>query len=204
LSFFIVAFILLPLSVFAGQTGPIQGSFSRVPGRQFRFDGKTVEVMEFMSFYCGHCYAFERAIPVIRGNFPRKIKWRIVPIYWGNASPKPAEAYLLAEEAGKGEEMKKALFRAYFAESKDIGKVEVLDGIAAEIGLGFDFSRKLRSGEKDGEVKKDLELARAYGVDATPTIIIAGDLKVDPGMAGNDMDVFRDNAITIIKSLLKR
>ncbi len=202
----IAFFILIPLSAgpVSAQPRPVQGIFSRVPGRQFRFNGKTVEVTEFMSFYCGHCYAFERSIPVIKGNFPRRIKWRIVPIFWGNGSSKPSEAYLLAEEAGKGEQMKKALFHAFFAENKDIGRVDVLDGLAADIGLGFDFSMKLRSGEKAAEVRRDLAMARAYGVDSTPTIIIAGDLKVDPGMTRGDMDVFQDNAINIIKSLLKR
>ncbi len=200
----LVFFILLPLSVHAGETHSIEGRFSRVPGQQYRFNGKTVEVTEFMSFYCGHCYAFERSIPVIRGNFPGKVKWRIVPIYWGNGSPKPGEAYLLAEDAGKGEQMKKALFRAYFAEKKDIGKVEVIEEIAADLGLGFDFSRKLRSGEKAGEIRKALEMAKAYNVDATPTIIIAGNLMTDPSLSDSDMDVFRDNAITIIKSILKR
>ncbi|MBI5598878.1 MAG: DsbA family protein [Deltaproteobacteria bacterium] len=177
--------------------------FHRVPGQQYRFDGKTVEVMEFMSFYCGHCYTFEKSIPVIKGNFPKKIKWRMVPIYWGAGSPKPGEAYLLAEEAGKGDEMKAALFNAGFVEKKDIGSMDVLDGIAAEVGLGFDFSRRLRAGEKAGDARKALEMARAYGINETPSVVIAGNLMTAPDMLGHNIDAFRDNVITVIKSILK-
>ena len=193
---------LLPLSVFAGENPSINGVFYRVPDKPYKFDGKTVEVIEFLSFYCGHCYTFERSIPVIKGNFPKKIKWRIVPIYWGEGSSKPGEAYFLAEEAGKGDQMKTALFQANFVEKKDIGKVEVLDGIAAKLGLGFDFSRRLRAGEKVKDAQKALEMAKAYGINETPTVIIAGNLMTNPDMFDHDLDAFRDNAITVIKSIL--
>ncbi len=195
-------FILSPLSVHAFDPATIQGTFSRVPGQKYKFDGKTVEVIEFMSFYCGHCYAFAKSIPIIKGNFPRKIRWRVVPVYWGNGSSKPGEAYLLAEDAGKGERMKRALFKAYFEEKKDIGNPEALEAIAAEIGLGFDFSRRLRAGEKAREAEKALEMAKAYGVDETPTVIIAGDLMPNFHLAGGDMNSVRDNIITIVKSIL--
>lgn len=181
----------------------IKGKYTQIPDKQFAFDGKTVEVMEFLSFYCGTCYNFERSIPVIKGNFPKKIKWKIVPLYWGEGSPKPGEAYFLAEEAGRGEQMKKALFHAHFVEKKDIGKIEVLEGIAAQVGLGFDFSRKLRAGDKAGEAKKALELAKAYRIEETPTLIIAGNIMTNPHSFEHDLDGFRDNAITIIKSILK-
>jgi hypothetical protein len=84
-------FILLPLSAFAAGNESIKGAFSRVPDQRFNYDGKTVEVIEFLSFYCDHCYAFEKSIPVIKGNFPKKIKWTIVPLYWGEGSSKPGE-----------------------------------------------------------------------------------------------------------------
>ena len=118
--------LLLPLSAYADGNLQIVGVYEKVPGQKFSFDGKTVEITEFLSFYCGHCYRFEKAVPVIKGNFPKKIRWRVVPVYWGKGSPKPGEAYLLAVEAGRGDQMKKAIFDAFFLERKDISKVEVL------------------------------------------------------------------------------
>lgn len=197
-------FILLPLSAFAAGNASIKGAFSRVPGQQFNYDGKTVEVIEFLSFYCDHCYAFEKSIPVIKGNFPKKIKWRVVPIYWGKGSPKPGEAYFLAVDAGKGEEMKKALFRANFMEKRDIGDVKVLDSLAVEAGLGFDFSHRLRAGEKAPEVQKALELAGLYKIEETPAVIIAGNIMTNPHASGHSTDAFRDNVITILKSIIEQ
>ena len=200
----LVIFILLPLSAYGKEAPLIKGAYKTLPGHQYKFDGKTVEVTEFLSFYCESCYAFEKSIPVIKGNFPKKIKWKTVPIYWAEGSSKPGEAYFLAEDAGMGEQMKKALFNANFVEKKDIGKVEVLESIAAKLGLGFDFSRKLRTGEKAKEAEKALALARAYGVEETPTLIIAGNIMANPHAFDHNMDAFRDNVIAIIKSMLNQ
>lgn len=181
----------------------IKGVYTQLPGHQFKFDGKTVEVIEFLSFYCDTCYSFERTIPVIKGNFPKKIKWKSNFIYWGKGSPKPGEAYLLAEEAGKGEKMKEAIFRAHFVEKKNIGDIKVLEEIGQKMGLGTDFSKRLRAGDKAKDIQKALDMARAYGVDETPTLIIAGNIMTNPHAFAHDIDAFRENVMAILRSILK-
>ena len=203
----LVVFTLLIMTSFSvhAETRPvINGTYTNVPGVQFNFDGKQVEIIEFFSFYCGHCFEFEKSIPVIKGNFPKKIKWRQIPIFWGDGSPKPGEAYFLAKDAGKGEEMKKAIFKALFIDGKDIGKVEVLEELGVKIGLGFDFSHKLRTGAKAGEVGESIIMTKTYGIDETPALIIAGNIKTSPHMLEHSMNNLRDNAITILKSLLNK
>lgn len=199
LTFLVAA--LSPLGVDAETS--IKGVYAQLPGHQFKFDGKTVEVIEFLSFYCDGCYSFEKAIPAIKGNFPKKIKWKTIPIYWGKGSPKPGEAYLLAEEAGKGEKMKEALFRAHFVERKDIGDVKVLEDIGKKMGLGISFSKKLRAGDKAKDVQKALDMARAYGVDETPTLIIAGNIMTNLHPFNHNTDAFRENVMTILRSILR-
>lgn len=191
------------LPVSAGAETSIKGVYQQLPGHQFKYDGKTVEIIEFLSFYCDGCYAFEKSVPVIKGNFPKKIKWKIFPLYWGEGSPKPGEAYYLAEEAGKGEQMKAALFHAHFVEKKDIGDLDVLEGIGAKLGLGFDFSRRLRAGDKAKHVQLALAMAEMYKVDETPTIIIAGNIMTNMHPFHHNADALRDNVITILKSIIK-
>ncbi len=204
---FIVFMLLLtaiPLFANAADEQTIQGIYVRMPEFKFAFDGKQVDVVEFFSFYCGHCYELEKFIPVIKGNFPKKIRWKSIPVYWGKASSKPGEAYLLAEEMGKGEQMKRALFEALFLEKRNIGDLAVLDDIGTKAGLGFDFSRRLRAGEKEKEAKAALIMMDAYKLNETPSIVIAGNLKVNPGMGVGTLEFFKDNMITIIKSILNQ
>lgn len=193
--------LFLPLRTEA-QTD-IKGIYQKIPGYEFKYDGKTVEIVEFLSFYCDGCYAFEKSISVIKGNFPKKIKWKVVPLYWGKGSSKPGEAYFLAEEEGKGEQIKAALFNAHFVEKKDIGNMEVLESIGTKIGLGFDFSRRLRAGDKTKNARMALDMANAYGVDETPTVIIAGNIMTNLHPFQHNADALRENVITILKSIIK-
>ncbi len=181
----------------------IEGNYEQVADHEFVFDGKQVEIVEFLNFYCGHCYNFEKSIPVIKGNFPKKIKWITVPLYWGKSS-KAVEAFFLAEEAGKGEEMKQALFKAVFVEKRDVSKVDVVETIGIDVGMGFDFSRKLRAGDKAKEVGEAILKSQTYKVSETPTLVIAGNLRVTAHNTGHEPDAFRNNVITIIKSILKK
>ena len=199
----ITCLVFVSSAVKAEDNPSIMGSYTKVLGQKYSYDGKKVEIIEFLSFYCGHCYQFEKSIPIIKGNFPKKIKWKTIPIYWGKGSPKPGEAYLLAEESGKGEEMKKAIFNAIFVEKKNIGDITVLEEIGAKLGLGFDFSRRLRAGDKAKEAQDAIALAKTYGVNATPSLIIAGNIMSTPGQVGKGIDGFRDNAIAILISILK-
>jgi len=204
LSLIMLYFVLASFPSQAGDVPKIVGVYTEVPGQEFVFDGSTVEIIEFLSFYCSHCYQFEKLIPAVKGNFPKKIAWKTVPIYWGKGSPKPGEAYLLAVEEGKGEQMKMAIFEALFIEKKDIGQIEVLEEIGAKVGLGFDFSKRLRAGDKSSEAKEKLELANKYRIDETPSLIIAGNLKTSPGILKGNADLLRDNVILILKSLFKK
>jgi thiol:disulfide interchange protein DsbA len=197
----LMSLIMFSVSAYAEQVTGIEGVYDRLDDIKFSYDGRQVEVIEFLSFYCMHCYHFEKAIPVIKGNFPKRIKWTTVPIYWGSGSPKPGEAYFLAVEAGKGEEMKKALFEAVFVDKRDIGNIEVLDDIGLKIGMGFDYSRRLRAGEKAKEVGEAILKSKAYKIDETPSFIIAGNLKTSPGMVKGNTDLVRENVIIILKSI---
>lgn len=197
---------LLLISVFAQaeKIPGIVGAYDTLPGEKFKFDGKTVEIIEYMSFYCHTCYNFEKSIPIIKGNYPGKVIWKSVPIYWGDhGSPKPGEAYLIAEEMGKGETMKKALFDAQMVQKKNIADINILEAIGKKVGLGPEFGKKLRTGEKAGEAQKSLDMAKKVGINETPTIVIAGNLKTDPHPMNHDLVTFRTNIIAIIHSILQ-
>ncbi len=203
ISLLLALLVLMAWPVQAEQPPSIQGVYTRLPWPEFKFDGETVEVIEFLSFYCYSCYAFERSIPIIKGNFPKKIRWKTIPIYWGKGSSKPGEAYLLAEELGKGEEMKKAIFKAHFVEKRDIGNMDVLESIAREIGLGKEFGQRLRAGDKADEAQEALKMAGMYRVEETPTIVIAGNIMTNPHPFNHNMDAFRQNIIMILTGILQ-
>ena len=77
-----------------------------------------------------------------------------------------------AEEKGKGDEIHDALFRAYFVDVKNIGKVEPLVEIAESLGLpGDEAAEVIVSRKYKQAVDEDWRRCAAYGVNAVPTFL---------------------------------
>ena len=77
-----------------------------------------------------------------------------------------------AESEGKGDDFLGAVFKAYFEEGKNIGKIEELAALAASIGLPTDVARRVileRSFRQ--AVDGDWVRARALGITAVPTFL---------------------------------
>ena len=65
------------------------------------------------------------------------------------------------------------LFRAHFAEGKNVGDVEVLTNIALDAGTDGDRVRSfLASDEGTTELRESIALAQQMGVDAVPSYVI--------------------------------
>ncbi len=85
----------------------------------------------------------------------------------------------LSQELGKwadtqpgGEAMHDALYRAYFVEAVNLGDVDELLRIAAEVGLDVDAAREvLETRSFSDAVDADWELSRRYGVTGVPTFV---------------------------------
>ena len=95
-----------------------------------------------------------------------------------SVSPQPYtrlahEAMEFAKEHGKGNEYAHALFTAFFQRSEDIGKPEVLGGIARAVGLSEEALRRELDGGTYRERTRDLlRQARMQMVTAVPTFLI--------------------------------
>jgi predicted DsbA family dithiol-disulfide isomerase len=71
--------------------------------------------------------------------------------------------------------MVERLFRAHFAEGRQLGGIDDLVALAAEVGLDPDEVRAaLDDGTYAPAVAADLEQARAYGISAVPFFVLDG------------------------------
>ncbi len=80
-----------------------------------------------------------------------------------------------AEARGRGDAFHDAIFRAYFAEGRNISDVAVLRETCSHLGLDPDEAeRVLAQGEYRTSVDNDWDYARRLGVTAVPTFLAAG------------------------------
>jgi len=78
-----------------------------------------------------------------------------------------------ADEIGKQKELKEALFAAYFTEGLDPSNHDVLENVAASVGLDRDRVRKiLTSDEYATEVRAREQRYQNSGIHAVPAVIL--------------------------------
>lgn len=79
-----------------------------------------------------------------------------------------------AEEQAKGEEFHNAVFKAYFAEGKNIAQLPILVDIAAGVGLNADEALRVLDNRTFKEaVNNDWKRSHTLNVSAVPTFLIA-------------------------------
>ena len=78
-----------------------------------------------------------------------------------------------AESRGKGDEFHNAVFRAYFADGKNIARATVLAAIVKEMGLSEKEVREvLKKRTFQDAVDSDWELAYQLGISSVPTFVV--------------------------------
>ena len=78
-----------------------------------------------------------------------------------------------AEKNGRGEEYHRAVFKAYFAECKNIAEPATLESIAEQLGLDQTETRKVISARTfRTEVDEDWQRARRLCINAVPTFVL--------------------------------
>ncbi|MDL5501722.1 MAG: DsbA family protein, partial [Candidatus Methanoperedens sp.] len=124
-----------------------------------------VKIIEFLNFGCTHCNDLRKDMPQLLQKYGDKVEIIYVPINFRGQSTKSVEAYLIAEQMGKGDEMLNALFDAEFDKGMDIMESTIaIETVAANIGLGADFNQKLESGAMKNAANYNFRLANDYKI----------------------------------------
>ncbi len=183
--------VILALGIFFLNTG--ESPEKTIAGKYFKLDNPStsepgkVKIMEFLNFNCGHCYELKKNMPTLLQKYGDKVEITYIPINFSKQSTKSVEAYIIAKQMGKGNEMYDALFTAGFEKNMDIMESTIaIETVASGIGLGPDFNQKFESGAAAKEALDNLKLANDYHIDGTPTVIINGNLVVDPAIENLD------------------
>jgi len=101
-----------------------------------------------------------------------------------------------AESRGRGHEFHMAVFRAYFADNKNIARIPVLTDIAASVHLpGQEAEKVLESRVFKGSVERDWSRSHELGVMAVPTFLINGQRMVGAQPYESLERLLRDNGV---------
>ncbi len=131
-----ITFILFILSVTSYAATP-EEKYTTVPDKKNTHESGKVKMVIFFDFFCPHCHEFDTVVvPLLQREYGKRLQvtYMGLPIIYED-SIIPVEAYELAKDEGKGEEMKNAIFDAIYYQRKDGANLDILTSLAKSIGL---------------------------------------------------------------------
>ncbi len=164
---------------------------------------KTIKMLEFFNYSCGHCYRFLETSKKLRAKFKDKLHHKKYPIYWGNQTAYPAMAFYIADSLGMEEEFTQELFDTSFKLNIDIFKPKVIRFLAKEFKIEKEMKEGMQSDAIKAKTDESLALAKKYKANETPTIIINDVLKVAPSISKGNVDDMTANLEIIFEDILK-
>ena len=198
----LMAFIFLfPGTVVADEK--IRGKYEVIGDITKLKGAKTIKMLEFFNYSCGHCYRFLETSKKLRAKFKDKLHHKKYPIYWGNQTAYPAMAFYIADSVGIEEEFTQELLDTSFKLSIDVFQPKVIRFLAKEFKIEKEMKEGMQSDVIKAKTDESLALAKKYKANETPTIIINDVLKVAPSISKGNVDDMTANLEIIFEDILK-
>ncbi len=198
----LLALFFLPLStVLADEI--IRGKYEIIGDIDKLKGVKTIKMLEFFNYSCGHCYKFLETSKKLRAKFKDKLHHKKYPIYWGNQTPYPAKAFYIADELGLEEEFTQELFDTNFKLNINIFQPKVIRFLAKEYKIEKEMTAGMQSTAISAKTDESLALAKKFKANETPTIIINNVLKVVPSITKGNVEEMTANLEVIFEDILK-
>jgi thiol:disulfide interchange protein DsbA len=150
-----------------------------------------VEVCEFFMFGCIHCFAFEPILTSWVESREDSVDFVRVPVMFNDVARLHAQAYYTAEALGVVDTIVGPFYSEIHERGQMLSSVDEIRKLFASLGVdAARFDATFESEEVRGDLRRAEELNRLYGVDATPTIGVAGKYRTSAAMAGSNEALF--------------
>jgi thiol:disulfide interchange protein DsbA len=161
-----------------------------------------VTVTEVFSYGCPACNAFLPYMESLEKKLPAGVAAEYVPASWSAAENWPAfqRAYLTAKALGVAKQAHTAMFQAIWGPNGELAIMDPRTGrirsplpSIADIARFYERVTKVpaakfvdasKSFSVETDIKRSESIIRSYLADSTPTIVVNGKFRLQPGTAG--------------------
>jgi len=155
-------------------------------------DGK-VEVIEFFSYGCPHCYRFEPYIEKWMESKPDNVEFISIPAVFSANWEALASLYYAAEVLGVQEKMHPIIFEAMHGSSAN--KARSLDDLKAVFeanGIsGEKLEQALSSFTVAAKTRRAKNMTKAYDIQSVPNVVVQGKYMTNGTLAESHDNVFK-------------
>ena len=195
--------VVLSLARLAGAQGaaPTEGThFTRVDPPMPPIAPGKIEVLEFFSYACPHCNAFEPSIEAWAKKVPADVAFQRVPVPFLMNAENFMRIYYALETLGQVGAMQRKVFAAVHVERKYLDKPADIAALMAANGLdATKFMDVFNSFSVASSVTRAKRLSAAYKLDGVPAITVQGRYATSPGQAGGS-----EQALAVAEFLIQR
>ncbi|MCZ6503506.1 MAG: thiol:disulfide interchange protein DsbA/DsbL [Gammaproteobacteria bacterium] len=154
-------------------------------------EGK-IEVTEYFSYGCPHCYQFDPMITAWERGLPGDVKFNRTPAIWNKDYQVYAQTYFAAEALDVAEKLHTPLFQAIHGQGKRLNDPKLMAMFFAEFGIDpVDFAKVYNSFGVRASVQQAEAKGRAYRSGGVPAIIVNGKYRIEGKMAGSNSNILR-------------
>lgn len=150
-----------------------------------------IEVLEFFSYHCPHCFALDPSLNDWVKKHGNDIVFKRVHVYWGepgSATEKMMAAlqrtFYTLEAMNKEEELHKKIFDAIHVERQPLYNEDAM--INFLVKQGIDKQKYLATANSftvQSKVQRARQLFASFALDGVPNIVIDGRFITSPGLA---------------------
>jgi thiol:disulfide interchange protein DsbA len=151
-----------------------------------------VEVAEYFSYGCPHCYQFEPMISSWKQQLGNDVEFSRTPAVWNKDYEVYAQAYYTAQALNVLEQVHVPLFDAIHNKQRRLNDPEKMAGFFAELGLDpMAFARTYSSFGVRASTQQAEAKGRAYRSGGVPALIVNGKYRVEGAMAGGNAEMLQ-------------
>ena len=150
-------------------------NYARITNPQPVETGKKIEVIEFFSYGCPHCAALEPYLDTWRARQPPDVAFRRVPVMFQERWVPLAKIYYTLDALGAESKLSPEVFKAIHQTGVALWDDKKFFDWAASEGLDRKKVEEVfTSFAIDGKMKRAMQLAQEYQIQAVPTVIVDG------------------------------
>ena len=162
--------------------------------------GGKIDVIEFFSYGCPHCYSFEPALEQWVKRLPADVAFRRVPATFNPTFEGYAKLYYALEAAGQVEALHKRVFAAIHVQRQRLDKeADIAAFVSANGGDGAKVTEAMKSFGVATKLRQAKQAFEAYKIDGVPTLGIHGRWFTSGSLTGSN-----DKALAVADQLIER
>lgn len=155
-------------------------------------DPTKIEVTEYFSYGCPHCYEFDPELTAWKATLPSDVQFDRTPAVWNKEYEVYAQTYYTEKTLNILDKLHTPIFQAIHVQGMRLDTPAAMAKFFAQFGVDPKvFAKTYTSFGVRADVQQAEARGRAYRASGVPTLIINGKYRIEGSMAGSNANMLR-------------